>query len=304
MNSKIANKQIIQLRNNRCLIYTTNDKRQRYPNGCIIDDCRPVVIAIPDIGADSCYWQGLADHLNGIANVFAFDLPEGAKFDTIKAINPTQFADYLLQFLTILTIQKVYLIGHGYGAQVVLRFAKLHPSKVVKIVASSLNPAPYLMHQTDWPYFLDASFQKLLDTLVIEQTNETVYQTLIKRLDPIPCQAIEGLMSNSNRCNLSYRFYLPLLKMLDTRADLDLVSQPVLLMNGALDPFTPNGLTKSLVNRSTISLIQFANQGHNYPILDNQTFNSAVYSFFFIVCQPSAVYFKTLLNDGKESLLR
>lgn len=289
--------------NNLCLSYLHCDKRSKTKCGCYEDDCRPVVILIHDVGYDSKYWLCLIEKLCGVANVFAIDLPNAGDSETTSVSLSSQdfLTQYLLDFVNHISTDKVYLVGHGLGALVALNFSIDHADKVEKIVAASPNPRLFPVVGLDWPFTIPAQLLQLINQSLAPRADlDTISESIINLIDPTSCHANDFLIDHYSNNLDQYRIFLQVLQNTDFRIRASQVTVPVLLTAGTKDPLTPLGASLFLNDViANSALVEFYNQGHNYPIFNASLFNQNVFNFFFVICDPCCIFLDTIEKKCK-----
>lgn len=286
-----------------CLSYLYCDKRKIDRCGCYEKDCKPVVLLIHDIGYNATYWLCLMEKLCAVANVFAIDLPGAGESDSTSTSNLTltKLVQYSAELLDQVCANNIYIVGHGYGALVALNFSITYPDRVIKIVSASANPRPYPLPGSDWTYFYTPETQLLFSQLITPGVNiAPVACALTQLIDPNVCESKQILTNQYINAVDQYSLYNPILQNVDFRAAVSQVSVPVLLTSGTIDPLVPAGALDYLSTNITNSIIsQFYNQGHNYPVLNKGLFNTLVFNFLFVKCDPCCAFLDLIPTPQK-----
>lgn len=100
-------------------------------------------VLVHGIGVSSRYFQPLASELARQGKVFLVDLPGyGAAPDPRRDVTIADHAAVLASFLRRASLDRVVLVGHSWGAQVVSMLARDHPSLCERLVlmAPTLEP--------------------------------------------------------------------------------------------------------------------------------------------------------------------
>lgn len=284
--------------------YQYCDKRNKNKCGCYENDCRPSVILLHDIGYDSNYWLCFLKKLCPVANVFALDNPGAGQSCNISADELTlnKLTQNLVDFLDELNLNKVYLVGQGFGGLIALNFAFFYPDYVIKVAVSSVNPSYFPIPGSTWTYYITPELQQLISQFLAPNANLEVLALAITNLiDPIDCDGKLVLVNQYINQIQQYKTYIPILESIDLRATVAQITVPVLIMNGTKNPLVPAGAAIFL--RNTIpnsALVEFYNQGNNFPILNTDLYNETVFNFFFVKCDPCCAFFETIEEPKKD----
>jgi len=232
------------------------------------------------------------------ANVFALDIPHFKNEDELAGAEITlaRLSQNLIDFMNHLCLDRVYLVGHGIGGLIALNFSILYPGRVVKIVIASVNPRPYPLIGSDWTYYINPELQQLLEQAIAPDANLKMLAQVINNLvDPIDCDIKKNLDNQLIELINDYRVYIKILKLVDFRSMVSQVTVPVLITVGTRDPYTPLGAAEFLRhNIPDSALVEFYNQGFNFPIFNSGLFNKNVFNFFFVKCDPCCAYLESI----------
>jgi pimeloyl-ACP methyl ester carboxylesterase len=102
------------------------------------DNHCPIVIFLHGSWQDSSQWQQIIEPLSSNLHCFAIDLLGFGNSSAIET--PTSIAlevDRLHEFLNILKLRPVYLVGHSLGAWIAVTYALKYPDLVQGVVAIS-----------------------------------------------------------------------------------------------------------------------------------------------------------------------
>ena len=277
------------------LSYLYCDKRSKSKCGHYENDCRPAVILLHGIGYDSSYWCCLIKKLCTVANVFALDLPNVDKCH-ISLLTLESLTQHIVEFADHLDLERVYIVGQDLGALIALNFSIFYNDRVVKIVASGANPQYYPFNGSTWPFPIKPELQQLLTQFLIPGTDtDAIAKLLTGLIDPIDCDSKEILVNQYINAIEQYRIYIPVLQNIDFRSLAVQVTVPVLFTTGTQDPYVPSGATAFLNNTVINSaVVEFYNQGHNFPILNTNIFNKHVFNFLFVKCDPCCTFLDTI----------
>ena len=95
----------------------------------------PVIIAMHGYGGSSVDWRYQLHDLSDTYRVIAWNAPGYMLTDELRTNYPTakDYADALLDFITALKLDKVYLVGNSFGSRIAQSFAYYYPDKVIKM---------------------------------------------------------------------------------------------------------------------------------------------------------------------------
>jgi pimeloyl-ACP methyl ester carboxylesterase len=95
----------------------------------------PAVILVHGVAMSSRYMVMLGERLAPYFRVFAPDLPGfGLSERPPKPLNVSQFADALLGWMDRMDVPSTSLLGHSFGAQIVVDVAARYPGRVDKLI--------------------------------------------------------------------------------------------------------------------------------------------------------------------------
>ena len=95
----------------------------------------PVLICLPAIGHGSRDFEDLSLRLAPQYRVLALDFPgQGNSGPDIEPASATRYTELLSQFIDMLKLNSVVLIGNSIGGATSIRYASLHPQRVKAIV--------------------------------------------------------------------------------------------------------------------------------------------------------------------------
>lgn len=202
---------------------------------------KPVLALVHGWGMNARAFDGLAEALAGDFEVCALELPGHGGREDIADNTLRGWADDLASRLP----DRVTLLGWSLGGQVATRAALDHPHKVARLVL--LASTPKFVAAADWqqgmaPADLDAfgaALQAdpqatLLRFLSLQTRGMPDQKSLLQRLRQTLLTAPaprSGALSGG----------LAILRDTDLREELPRLTQPTLILHGALDTLTPPG---------------------------------------------------------------
>lgn len=89
-------------------------------------------------------WSGIAKVLQDRFHVFTVDLRNHGHSPHSVSMSYDEMAGDLLEFLTDQGIQRAHVMGHSLGGKVAMRFAQLHPGRLLKLIVVDIVPKAYL----------------------------------------------------------------------------------------------------------------------------------------------------------------
>lgn len=188
----------------------------------------PIVLLVHGLGVSSRYMiptiRTLApDHL-----VFAIDLPGyGRTPGPPHALSIPELADALLDWMTVMRIERPLLLGNSMGCQVLVDLAVRHPSRVERLVL--VGPTMDRCARTGWQQF---------GRLIVDTFREAPSQPFLVAFD----YAAFGL----RRFRETFRDAVR-----DRIEDkLPHVTAPVLVVRGARDPIVPERWAREVAARA------------------------------------------------------
>jgi pimeloyl-ACP methyl ester carboxylesterase len=98
------------------------------------EDAPPLVL-LHGIGGCVNWWDGVLPALTPYFRTYALDLPGfGRSWRMSGFYSIDHLADYLGQWLKLVGLEKVTLLGHSLGGQVATRFAARHPEQIERLI--------------------------------------------------------------------------------------------------------------------------------------------------------------------------
>ena len=200
---------------------------------------KPVIVLVHGWGMNARVFDTLAALLAPDFDVRALNLPGHGGRDALPCNTLKSWADDLARQLPEYTT----LLGWSLGGQVAMRAALDHPKKIARLIL--LASTPKFVADAEWaPGMADADLQAFGAALMAEpettllrflslQTRgmagqKTLLQSLRQTLLAAPEARFEALSGG-----------LAILRDTDLRAELPRLTQPALVLHGALDTLTP-----------------------------------------------------------------
>lgn len=99
------------------------------------DKNAPAIICMHGYGGSSIDWRYQLFDLSDSYRVIAWNAPGYMLSDELKTSYPVakDYADALLDFITALKLDKVYLVGNSFGSRIAQSFAYYYPERVIKM---------------------------------------------------------------------------------------------------------------------------------------------------------------------------
>lgn len=103
-------------------------------------DGKPPLVLIHGWGGSSGHWQHTPEHLSGVRDLYALDLPgHGETPARPGATGPETSARLVIAFADRLGLERFDLNGHSWGAAVAILIAARWPERVDRLVLTSLG---------------------------------------------------------------------------------------------------------------------------------------------------------------------
>jgi pimeloyl-ACP methyl ester carboxylesterase len=111
----------------------------------------PPIVLLHGVGANSMHWRyqfaGLSDHFHVVAwNAPGYVLTDGFVTETP---GPKDYADALADFLDVLKLDRVSIVGNSFGTRVAQCFTVYYPNRVAKLALTGLGAGPRGMSEED-----------------------------------------------------------------------------------------------------------------------------------------------------------
>ncbi|MDP1643914.1 MAG: pimeloyl-ACP methyl ester esterase BioH [Thiobacillus sp.] len=230
-----------------------------------LDRCapKPVLALVHGWGMNARVFDALADLLGDDFEVRVFDLPGHGGRDALVENTLRTWANDLAQQLP----QGATLLGWSLGGQVAMRAALDYPRKITRLIL--LASTPKFVATEDWQRGMAAADlqdfgaalladpQATLLRFLSLQTRgmsgqKTMLQQLRQTLLAAPAASSEALAGG-----------LAILRDTDLRAELPQLTQPTLILHGALDTLTPPAAGAWLAETLPhVQYLEFARAAH------------------------------------------
>lgn len=238
------------------------------------------IILIHNIGYEVSYWNLILNTLHIHANTYTLDIYNMC--DNIEKLSFETIICGIVELIEYLKLDNFYAIGHGFGGIAILELASIMPSKIIKIILSSISPT-YLTKEIvkyDSDIFnimqelfvtnneekkkeLSCKIVKITDNLNVDHDNE-----IIKKLSEIFISRIE-----------IYQKYIPLL-LNTNNYNFNKIQIPILIILGMKDPYVTY-IPEKKPKHINCTLIKLNEYGSNIPIFYAKKFGKYCKKFFF-----------------------
>ena len=200
---------------------------------------KPILALVHGWGMNARVFDALADLLAADFDVHAHNLPGHGGRDALPHNTLQSWADDLAQQLP----QGAMLLGWSLGGQVAMRAALDHPHRITRLVL--LSSTPRFVMAEDWAHGMAATDLQdfgmalmanpqatLLRFLSLQTRGMTGQKALLQQLRQtlLAAPAAEGEALAAG---------LAMLRDTDLRQELPRLTQPTLVLHGALDTLTP-----------------------------------------------------------------
>jgi pimeloyl-ACP methyl ester carboxylesterase len=104
----------------------------------------PAILLLHGVGANSMHWRHQLAGLSDAFRVVAWNAPGYILSDAFKTEWPTckDYADALADFLGVLKLDRVNLVGNSFGSRVAQCFAIHYPSRVIRLAMTGTGIGP------------------------------------------------------------------------------------------------------------------------------------------------------------------
>jgi pimeloyl-ACP methyl ester carboxylesterase len=286
-NNGTSERRFFETQDGLCLSYLTCDKRVKNKDGCYENDCRAPIVALHGLGANASYWNCLMNKMCPFANMFALDLPASgySNHSVDRPIDVETLTGYVEEFVNHLGLDRFFLVGHNIGAIIALSYASIATERVVRVVVSGANPQPLPFADPDYEFTIIPELQQLIVQSLLPDAdlceNAQIFSNL---LDPVAnCSGNLLTLQFANSFG-QLSLYQQFLERANIRDRLASIVAPVMIIGGTEDPTTPigaNGVLRESIPNS--SLVEFYGYGNNVAIFNTTTYNTHVFSFFFVL---------------------
>ncbi|MGA9859833.1 MAG: alpha/beta hydrolase [Solirubrobacteraceae bacterium] len=125
------------------------------------------VLYLHSVPTSSDDWLGLLEVTGGVAP----DLPGFGRSSKAGNLDyaPTGYAQFVAQFLDVVGLDQVALVGHGWGAAIGLMFAQRHPGRVSRLALVDAVP---LLDGFRWPALVSWLRRPAVGELLMGSVNQ------------------------------------------------------------------------------------------------------------------------------------
>jgi pimeloyl-ACP methyl ester carboxylesterase len=232
------------------------------------DDQRPILVMVHGAGGSSEVWRSQIYGLSRVANAIALDLPghgksTGPGMDSIEA-----YCGFVCGLIEDIFSQPVFLMGHSMGGAITQAVASTRPDLLRGIILASTGPRLKVA-----PQFLkglledfEATVERFLGYAYAQEAPKELVREGIRLMKEAGSRVVHDDLAACDR--------------FDSRAMLQSIKSPCLVVCGEKDLLTPPSLSEKLkagIAGSSLRIIQGA--GHTVMIERPGPFNEAVAEF-------------------------
>ena len=227
---------------------------------------RPVLALLHGWGMNARVFDALAEHLAEDFELRALSLPGHGGRDALQHNTLQSWADDLAQQLP----DQSTLLGWSLGGQVAMRAALDHPDKVSRLILLASTPA--FVATADWQAGMASDDLEAFGKALIADQAATLLRFLSLQTRGMPGQKTvlhalrQAFLSVPPEDAGALASGLDMLHHTDLRAALPQLSQPTLVVHGALDTLTPPAagawLAATLPNASHVVFPRAAHAPH------------------------------------------
>lgn len=200
---------------------------------------RPVLALLHGWGMNARVFDTLADRLAADFDVRPLDLP-GHGGRAALADNTLQtWADDLAQQLP----DGAILLGWSLGGQVAMRAALDHPRRIARLIL--LASTPRFVATEDWPRGMGLADLEAFGAALLAEPEATLLRFLSLQTRGMPGQKTllqqlrQSLLAAPAADSAALAAGLAILRDSDLRSEVPRLTQPTLVLHGALDTLTP-----------------------------------------------------------------
>jgi len=200
---------------------------------------KPVLALVHGWGMNARVFDALAELLACDFDVRALDLPGHGGRDAVADNSLQGWADDLAQQLP----DDAVLLGWSLGGQVAMRAALDHPHRIARLVL--LASTPKFVAAEDWTHGMAAADLQDFGAALLADPQATLLRFLSLQTRGTPAQKTllqhlrQSLLAAPVARSEALSSGLAILLDTDLRAELPLLTQPTLVLHGALDTLTP-----------------------------------------------------------------
>lgn len=200
---------------------------------------KPVLALLHGWGMNARVFDALAELLAVDFDVRALDLPGHGGRASLADNTLKTWADDLAQQLP----DRTTLLGWSLGGQVAMRAALDHPHKIARLVL--LASTPKFVAAEDWDRGMAAPDLEDFGGALLADPASTLLRFLSLQTRGMPGQKTllqqlrQSLLAAPVACSEALSSGLAILRDTDLRAELPRLTQPTLVLHGALDTLTP-----------------------------------------------------------------
>jgi pimeloyl-[acyl-carrier protein] methyl ester esterase len=205
-----------------------------------VQSTKPVLALVHGWGMNARVFDALAELLADDFEVHALDLPGHGGRDALLPHNTLQsWADDLAQQLP----EGATLLGWSLGGQVAMRAALDHPHRIARLVL--LASTPRFVMTEDWNHGMAATDLKDFGMALMADPQSTLLRFLSLQTRGMPGQKAllqqlrQTLLAAPAADGEALAAGLSILRDTDLREELPGLTQPTLVLYGALDTLTP-----------------------------------------------------------------
>jgi pimeloyl-[acyl-carrier protein] methyl ester esterase len=224
---------------------------------------KPILALVHGWGMNARVFDALAALLSDDFEVRALDLPGHGGRAALPHNSLQSWADDVAQRLP----DNAMLLGWSLGGQVAMRAALDHPGKITRLVL--LASTPKFVAAADWERGMAAGDLQDFGAALLADQQATLLRFLSLQTRGMPGQKSclqhlrQTMLAAPHACVEALSSGLDILQQTDMRAELPQLTQPALVLHGALDTLTPPAAGAWLAGTLTAAQhIEFARAAH------------------------------------------
>ena len=204
----------------------------------------PTLVLIHGLMTDSTIWDKVIPYLRKNYHVLCYDLLGHGQ--TVTSLLPEELSwdnliDQLHDLLHTTKIDRIHVLGHGFGATLALLYAKSYPNAMLTLTILSLHiTAFYTIHEES---------NAMLQSLIIDNDMVSISAKLASLLVSSPTDAWLQQVQRMSK-NIHAKTFIHLLQVIADTNTISLIQNapfPIYLLFGQLDPLCPSPARTLLV---------------------------------------------------------
>lgn len=238
----------------------------------------PPLVFLHCLGTTGVCWGNIVQHLSASYTCYVFDLPGMGWSVDLPPMDLPAIADVVAEVIP----ESSYVIGWSFGGQVGIQLAKMHPTRVSRLMVIGTTPYAQAVDSTsavdDIGYFVDQLVKDYYNTslrylAMLTQGNRESYDSIKRNVEQItnrPSPSVDQLLQQ-----------LDMALNVDLRDIISDVTQPTLIMHGGNDTINKVSMYKYMADAMPHSIEYVIRQGSHAPFLSHPEIVVQIMYHFF-----------------------